>query len=394
MNPATIRFRTQPATSTALRVDRAARTITGVSLIELGEAKGHNLLVDQVTLQQCCDQVNALGATGLKSRFTHPGMCADGMGKMLGRISNARVLGNQCVADLKFADAASSGPDGDLATYVMDLAEEDPTSCGLSIVFSGRPVWKLTGGGDIPADPKIGRPKDATTEMPFARIAKLTAADVVDEPAATSGLLAAAFSSTSNLESAEAFARLDELRTSLGLSVAAVHQFAQRYCATRGLTIPSSPVSEPSMDIKQLSAFADANPGFEALILKNGDKTETELAAIIHSAKTESLSKDVQGLRDQLAAAKTSHESALSALKADHEKAITKLSAENRDLKVRLGIKEDAGVEVAALPESGAKTKTEAELRAEFAASPKLQDEFYAGADSYVAFKKAEAKQR
>jgi hypothetical protein len=72
---------------------------------------------------------------GVKARFTHPGLSSDGMGRYLGRLTNAQTVGDQVFADLHFAEAATKTPDGNLADYVMTLAAEDPEAFGLSIVF-------------------------------------------------------------------------------------------------------------------------------------------------------------------------------------------------------------------------------------------------------------------
>jgi hypothetical protein len=331
-----VRFRTLPTSNAELRVDREARVINGVAVIELGEAKGHGLGIDKTTLQQTADLINKAGTLGLKSRFTHPGMCADGMGKMLGRVRNARVLGSQVVADLHFAKAASNGPDGDLAGHVMDLAEEDPTSCGLSIVFSGVPAWVMSDGTETPTRRKnaaggtesVPRPHNSVGEMPFARVAKLTAADVVDEPAATSGLLAAAFSATSGENAEAAFDQLDEIRASFGLSVEGVLQFATRYCAARGFS-QTPPIPEHKhMTPEQLKAFAAKHKGHEALILDNSDKTEDQLSAIIGATQLSALSAKVTELEGKLSSQATAHTAALSAKE-----------TEVADLKARLGLK-------------------------------------------------------
>ena len=153
--------------------------ILGVSIATTGEAVGHRLLFDQVTLDQL-QQLAAAKATGIKSRFTHPDWFHDGLGKYLGRFRNFRVNGDKLVADLLISKTAHSSPAGDIGNYVLDLAREDPAALGVSVVVDLERAWS-TPGGDVPVG--TGRPADATGKYPVARITQLYAADVVDEPA-------------------------------------------------------------------------------------------------------------------------------------------------------------------------------------------------------------------
>jgi hypothetical protein len=254
------------ATSGAVRIDLAAGVIRDVSAIQAVEALGHDLLVDAVTLAQVAQQGNARGQ--VKSRFTHPGLCADGMGKMLGHATNFRVQGDKTVCDLAFIDAAAQSPQGDLRAYVLSLAQDAPQDFGLSIVFAGTPAWKLADGSELPVDhpslKRVGplgeailvRPETATTDKPFARCDDLFAVDVVDEPAANrDGLFSAAFDSTTSQLAERAFAWLDELRDARGISLDQLHVFLARYASARGLARPTTqdhPMTPRLVSLSQL----------------------------------------------------------------------------------------------------------------------------------------------
>jgi len=124
-------------------------------------------------------------AGGVKARFTHPGLSSDGVGQKLGRVRNARVENDQVIADLHFQQAAHKTPDGDLADYVMTLAEETPEDFGLSIVFDHNQesidehVLNNTQGGKYVSPDELNR-----NNFPHAQLGELRAADVVDSPAA------------------------------------------------------------------------------------------------------------------------------------------------------------------------------------------------------------------
>ncbi len=160
-------------------VDRAAHVIRGFSVAQIGEASGHDQRLDAKTLEQIVALGTAAGERGMKARFTHPTDCNDGMGKFLGRAKNFRLDGDRVRADLHIADSAFKTPSGDLASYVMDLAEEDPQAFGASIVFDGTAEYEL----DESNVPKID-PVTKKKLMPVTRVTKLKAVDVVDTPAA------------------------------------------------------------------------------------------------------------------------------------------------------------------------------------------------------------------
>ncbi len=166
-------------------VDREARVIRGFSVITRGEALGHGLWIDHTFLDQVARSGRAEGR-GLKARFTHPGLSGDGLGKALGRAKNFTRSGDRVYADLHLLKSASETPDGDLAGYVMDLAEEDPGLFGASIVFDSdmaamdRFTAEHTGHGGAFKSPD----DDNRRNYPHARLGRLWAADIVDDPAA------------------------------------------------------------------------------------------------------------------------------------------------------------------------------------------------------------------
>ena len=202
-NPQRMRFNVY---SNAAVVDRDTHTIHGASAMQAVEALGHRLMVDQVSLQQFADIANSK-PSGLKSRFTHPGLSADGLGKLLGRMRNFRVTGDRVIGDLHLAESAARSPHGNLRDYVETLAEEDPAAFGMSVVVDGYGAWVLSDGSEQPDDGV--RPEGARDKHPALRIVETYAVDAVDEPAANRDGLFAAFSRTTNELAAQVYAVLD-----------------------------------------------------------------------------------------------------------------------------------------------------------------------------------------
>lgn len=174
--------------STFDRVDRAAGIIHGISLAEIGEAEGWGIFIDETTLEQIAEAGNSL-PDGLKAKWAH-GKNAE-LGSFLGRYRNFRVDDNATRADLTLSDAAAKSPLGNLKDYVLTLAESDPAAFGASLDVSFnllRPNTALAG--------KEGHPPEGDPFwLPHARVSKdeagqpeIRSADLVDRPAATSGL--------------------------------------------------------------------------------------------------------------------------------------------------------------------------------------------------------------
>ena len=182
--PPTEAFRTMPERGlpTAARVDHKARTISGAKALQegplnAGDARPYR--VDETSMNQLVALVNA-STTGAKMRFAHPNMSRDGMGRHLGRATNARIVTPEdgspryVAIDAKLHESALRSPSGNLAQHVLDLATEAPEDFGLSIA----PLL------DSEAMNKIEPDEQGLVPI---RLKALRAIDFVDEPAATSG---------------------------------------------------------------------------------------------------------------------------------------------------------------------------------------------------------------
>lgn len=175
----------------AIGVDREKSVINGYVIAQEGEFKDSRGLFDQKSLKKLISLGNKK-KMGLKSRFTHPTLSADGLGTFLGRAKKLRmdtvtvdrdgdIVPLMAVrGDLHISKTAFNTPNGDLATYVMDLAEEDPDAISSSVVLHYEEEAQLGEDGKPNFDvPMIWRPTE------------LHASDIVDTGAAVDGLLSA-----------------------------------------------------------------------------------------------------------------------------------------------------------------------------------------------------------
>ena len=127
--------------------------IEAVSIISVGEAKGHGLYVDAQTLRE----VKACAETyagGVKVNLDH----GAGIKDIIGFVDNFRIVGEKLLGDLNLLQNA------DRRAYVLEIAEKLPDTFGISIAFSG-PV-RESGG------------------KRFASCEELYSADLVQTPAA------------------------------------------------------------------------------------------------------------------------------------------------------------------------------------------------------------------
>ncbi len=184
--------------SHSVGVDRKANVLRGYVVAQAGpfksDGRGEFDWQSLETLVKLGNQKDS----GIKSRFTHPDMSNDGLGKFLGRAKNLRMdkatdarTGQRVDAvrgDLHFdATALDTPPEGGkpLGLYVMDLAESDADALSSSIV--------------VQADQEYRREKDGTLSRdendnelpPLWRPTVLHASDIVDTGDAVDGLLSA-----------------------------------------------------------------------------------------------------------------------------------------------------------------------------------------------------------
>ena len=163
-------------------VDVVAGTIEGVSLIQLGEAKGHGIYVDGLSLASALE---VLGSANLPAFITHRGALDDDrMLKQVGYFSGFYIDQGKLKAE-SFQSLESFRDDQtESFNRLFDLAREMPDAFGLSLVFEAELVWVLKNGEEISVAEAETKPKAAKRDLPSVRFNSISSADFVDEPAA------------------------------------------------------------------------------------------------------------------------------------------------------------------------------------------------------------------
>lgn len=190
-------FRADVARSGNVKIDRDSAVINGFAVVTKGVTKDSRGEFDDISLDSVVELGNKL-KTGVKSRFGHPNMSSTALGTFLGRVRNFRRDRDIVRADLHIDKTAFETPDGDLAGYVLNLAESDPEMFGASMVI----YWD--------EEKREGLDANGNELPPFIRVTNLFSVDVVDDPAANNGLFGMPFFSESVRPSAEMTAFLDK----------------------------------------------------------------------------------------------------------------------------------------------------------------------------------------
>ena len=163
-------------------VDVVAGAIEGVSLIQLGEAKGHGIYVDGLSLGSALE---VLGNANLPAFITHAGALQDDrMLKQVGYFTGFYLDQGKLKAEVFQSLESFRDDETESFNRLFDLAREMPDAFGLSLVFEADLVWVFKNGEEISVSESEGKPAGAVREMPSVRFNSISSADFVDEPAA------------------------------------------------------------------------------------------------------------------------------------------------------------------------------------------------------------------
>ena len=129
----------------------------GVSILEVGEAKGHDLFVDKVSLQTALNLMSK-AKNGVKVKMNH----GSGLDAVVGFARNPRIEGDRLVADLRLL---RNSPHYGL---IKEMASEAPDQFGVSLAFVNE--------------------SETINGKDYIRPQSIASADLVSSPAATNGL--------------------------------------------------------------------------------------------------------------------------------------------------------------------------------------------------------------
>jgi hypothetical protein len=129
----------------------------GVSILEVGEAKGHDLFVDKTSLATALKLMQS-AKNGTKAKMNH----GSGLEAVVGFLRNPRIDGDKLVADLRLL---RNSPHYGL---IKEMASEAPDQFGVSLAFVNE--------------------SETIDGKDYIRPQSIASADLVSSPAATNGL--------------------------------------------------------------------------------------------------------------------------------------------------------------------------------------------------------------
>jgi len=129
----------------------------GVSILEVGEAKGHDLFVDKTSLDTALKLMGS-AKNGVKVKMNH----GSGLDAVVGFARNPRIEGDKLVADLRLL---RNSPHYGL---IKEMASEAPDQFGVSLAFVNE--------------------SETIDGKDYIRPQSIASADLVSSPAATNGL--------------------------------------------------------------------------------------------------------------------------------------------------------------------------------------------------------------
>jgi len=137
--------------------EMAELELGGVSILEVGEAKGHDLFVDKKSLESALGIMKA-AKNGVKVKMNH----GSGLDAVVGFARNPRIEGDKLVADLRLL---RNSPHYGL---IKEMAAEAPDQFGVSLAFVNE--------------------SETINGKDYIRPQSIASADLVSSPAATNGL--------------------------------------------------------------------------------------------------------------------------------------------------------------------------------------------------------------
>lgn len=325
------------------KVDAEKGVIEGAAVITAGPALGHGFHVDTEFLDDVAKQGNAM-AHGVKVRFGHPGMSDSALGTFLGRAKNFRRDSSngqeKTLADITISDTAAKSPKGDLKTYVLDLASKENDMFGMSISFDmGQEYQRDLSGMKIYEELNYEEPV-------FVELAKLWAADMVDDPAANPDGLFSATGIELPLHAAYVSRFLDahpEIYEFASDNPDMIGEFLKRYEGLKQTQKPQTPKESPmEKTVQEWSAAYGAEFAVEYF----GRMSFEDAGKKFEAEKAQRLAKEQA---DKIAAL----EADTAKLKADHAAKIAALEAEKKASEEKLKALEAGASPVPFVDQSG-----------------------------------------
>tara|TARA_R110000824_G_scaffold76242_1_gene193233 strand:- start:67 stop:1623 length:1557 start_codon:yes stop_codon:yes gene_type:complete len=166
-------------------VDKENGIIEGISILTTGEAKGHQMMISQKTLES---SITLMMGKSIPAYLSHSGATGDRLLTEAGYFSGFYREKNKIRASRFTALESFKEYDREKYDRLFEIAEVAPETFGVSIVFEGQLFWEMSDGSEQSMKAGLEAPENSRFDYPTVRPLKITSADFVDTPAANSAL--------------------------------------------------------------------------------------------------------------------------------------------------------------------------------------------------------------
>lgn len=185
-----IMLKPKPQPGDKMNIDREGRVIDNVIIAEVGEAEGHGFEIETTFLSDVLKYVKKELGGRLQCNMGHR---YDANFFQLGRFDNLRLSagGKQLIGTLTVYEAADNSPAlQNMATWFLDLAEEDPEAVMCSMSFRVNAYYQYDDKGVkvYIQGSWYGPIKQFEKKPAYAEFMKIYSCDIVDRGALTSSL--------------------------------------------------------------------------------------------------------------------------------------------------------------------------------------------------------------
>ncbi len=112
-------------------IDPEAGLIKGVSVMTIGPALGHGMVIDRKGLEQCFSACQSCGDDGVSLIIRHSDENGVELKDIVGAVKNFRIDGEQLLGDAYLLDSAPE------RTRILEMAAKLPKNFGLSVETTG-----------------------------------------------------------------------------------------------------------------------------------------------------------------------------------------------------------------------------------------------------------------
>ena len=261
-------------------VDKENGIIEGISILTTGEAKGHQMMISQKTLES---SITLMMGKSIPAYLSHSGATGDRLLTEAGYFSGFYREKNKIRASRFTALASFKEYDREKYDRLFEIAEVAPETFGVSIVFEGQLFWEMSDGSEQTMEAGLDAPENSRFDYPTVRPLKITSADFVDTPAANRALFSEKGDKSTKgketMNTLETIQAAHEIVDALGESASSSPDHvaaAEAAAAAKKPAEVKSAEPEPTKKVRKKKTLAEKKPDEEDLAEQDEEDKKDE----------------------------------------------------------------------------------------------------------------------